>query len=355
MAVLFLLPCLCVSFSITPPSVRRFAAGPAAALNVSSYPPVHQTLWQVIKENEGVFSLLHNYIKLAPDIEAQLQNLASEVTFFAPENVAFGRLSTEQLALFESDISAHLKYHLLPRVVLEKDMHDGAQEATEQGSYVFITVQGSQRDIWINDAYILDGDHLVENGAPPPFLPISLLLASPSILNAVTPAAFFARCAHSQNRNQVVFTLSTRCCYLTNRGAVSCRNGAARMPSCSIAPRPAMICRPLCLHFKFVSSAAVKIKSLNAPPQSPTVKHSPQRPHLHPAQIARQLLLHVLLHHAASTAREQCLEVRVTPPQTASIQVDKAAAAAIARQYIFLKHNDPARFQRRFEANEQGH
>jgi hypothetical protein len=77
--------------------------------------------------------------------------------------------------LFESDVSTHLKYHLLPRVVAEKDMHDGSQEATEQGESVFITVQGADRDIWINDAYIVDGDHLAENGAapPPPLPPLS--------------------------------------------------------------------------------------------------------------------------------------------------------------------------------------
>jgi hypothetical protein len=27
-------------------------------------------------------------------------------------------------------------------------------------------VQGSERDIWINDAYIVDGDHLAQNGEP---------------------------------------------------------------------------------------------------------------------------------------------------------------------------------------------
>ncbi len=54
---------------------------------------------------------------------------------------------------------------MLPHLVTEKDMKDGGQELTEQGSLVFFTVQGTQRDIWINDAYLLDGDHVVENGA----------------------------------------------------------------------------------------------------------------------------------------------------------------------------------------------
>jgi hypothetical protein len=54
---------------------------------------------------------------------------------------------------------------MLPHLVTEKDMKDGGQELTEQGALVFFTVQGTQRDIWINDAYLLDGDHVVENGA----------------------------------------------------------------------------------------------------------------------------------------------------------------------------------------------
>jgi hypothetical protein len=54
---------------------------------------------------------------------------------------------------------------MLPHLVTEKDMKDGGQEATNQGSLVYFTVQGTQRDIWINDAYLLDGDHVVENGA----------------------------------------------------------------------------------------------------------------------------------------------------------------------------------------------
>jgi uncharacterized surface protein with fasciclin (FAS1) repeats len=119
----------------------------------------------MIKDNQGTFSQLQSYIQQAPDIELQLKSLAAEVTFFAPENVAFGRMSPEDIALFESDISTHLKYHLLPRIVTEKDMRDGTQEQTEQGSSVFITVQGALRDIWINNAYIVDGDHLANNGA----------------------------------------------------------------------------------------------------------------------------------------------------------------------------------------------
>ncbi len=101
---------------------------------------------------------------MAPDIMSQLQDDASQLTFFAPENVAFLRLSPEERALFEMDVSGNLKYHLLTRMVAQKDMRDGSQEATEEGQSVFITVQGAQRDIWINDAYIVDGDQLAING-----------------------------------------------------------------------------------------------------------------------------------------------------------------------------------------------
>lgn len=151
---------------IITPSTRRIAAHSSLLSNASNAVTT-PTLWHIIRQNDGVFSLLHGYLKLAPDIELQLQSAGSELTFFAPENVAFGRLSPEDLALFESDVSTHLKYHLLPRMVAEKDMRDGSQEATEQGKSVFITVQGAERDIWINDAYIVDGDHLAVNGDPP--------------------------------------------------------------------------------------------------------------------------------------------------------------------------------------------
>jgi uncharacterized surface protein with fasciclin (FAS1) repeats len=160
LAVMFIMPCFCESAVIVRPSRLRISVS-----NSSSYPPIDETLYHIIKDNEGTFSQLHSYIKQAPDIELQLKSLGADVTFFAPENVAFGRMTPENIALFESDISTHLKYHLLPRVVTEKDMRDGTQEQTEQGSNVHITVQGALRDVWINDAYILDGDHLVTNGA----------------------------------------------------------------------------------------------------------------------------------------------------------------------------------------------
>jgi uncharacterized surface protein with fasciclin (FAS1) repeats len=156
--------CLFASAAIILPSARAPAIHSRPALNVSAYSPADHNLWHIIRDNDGLFSQLHAYIKLAPDIELQLQGASSSITFFAPENVAFGRLSPDELALFESDISTHLKYHILPHIIVEKDMRDGSQEATEQGSAVYITVQGSERDIWINDAYIVDGDHLAQNG-----------------------------------------------------------------------------------------------------------------------------------------------------------------------------------------------
>ena len=109
----------------------------------------------------------------APAIEMLLKSADASLTFFAPANMAFGRLTADQLALFESDVSTHLKYHLLPHVVSEEEMRDGSQEQTVQGSPVLITVQSARRDIWINDAYIVDGDHVATNGAcaPPAFFP----------------------------------------------------------------------------------------------------------------------------------------------------------------------------------------
>ena len=168
LAFLLLAPSLYASAMVIVPSAQRIVAHSPLISNTTASIPTQQTLWHIIRENDAIFSQLHGYLKRAPDIQLQLQSASAEVTFFAPENVAFGRLSPDDLALFEADISTHLKYHLLPRLVAEKDMHDGSQESTEQGQSVFITVQGAERDIWINDAYIVDGDHLAENGPPPP-------------------------------------------------------------------------------------------------------------------------------------------------------------------------------------------
>lgn len=162
-AFLFVLPHLCSSAIIIKPSLQNYHLS-SAALNSSAYPPIHQTAYHFLQENDSVFCQLLSYIKQAPDVEIELKSTTVTFTFFAPENAAFDRLLPEQLKLFESDVSSHLKYHLLPIVVAVKDMRDGSQELTEQGSPVFVTVQDDQRDVWINDAYIVDGDHVTENG-----------------------------------------------------------------------------------------------------------------------------------------------------------------------------------------------
>jgi len=136
-AVLLFAHCFFASAAIILPSSRGLVIHSHPALNLSAHSPVDHTLWHIIRDNDGLFSQLHAYLKYAPDIELLLQGASSSITFFAPENVAFGRLSPEELALFESDISAHLKYHMLPHIVVERDMRDGSQEATEQGAAVY--------------------------------------------------------------------------------------------------------------------------------------------------------------------------------------------------------------------------
>jgi len=128
-----------------------------------------------------------------------LKSADASLTFFAPANMAFGRLTADQLALFESDVSTHLKYHLLPHVVSEEEMRDGSQEQTVQGSPVLITVQSARRDIWINDAYIVDGDHVATNGAcaPPHFYPhMSQLISRAGLLHAVDSVLLFDQSRH---------------------------------------------------------------------------------------------------------------------------------------------------------------
>ena len=59
LALLFFAPCLCTSaLSITPPTGHIFPA-----LNTSKYPPDVPSLFRIIRDNPGVFSLLHAYIK----------------------------------------------------------------------------------------------------------------------------------------------------------------------------------------------------------------------------------------------------------------------------------------------------
>lgn len=178
LALFLFAPFLCTSAAIITLPTSHITSHAFPSLNTSTYPPDVPSLFRIVRDNPGVFSLLHAYVKQAPDIEALLKSPAASLTFFAPANMAFGRLTADQLALFESDVSTHLKYHLLPHAVAEQDMRDGSQEQTVQGSAVSITVQSARRDIWINDAYIVDGDHVATNGArapmhtltPPPHL-----------------------------------------------------------------------------------------------------------------------------------------------------------------------------------------
>ncbi|MEX0961084.1 MAG: fasciclin domain-containing protein [Burkholderiales bacterium] len=84
-------------------------------------------------------------------------------TVFAPTDAAFAKLPPEQLKALLADkakLTAVLTYHVVPGVVMSKDVKPGMVK-TVQGSAITVTTKGGVK---VNDAKITAVDIVADNG-----------------------------------------------------------------------------------------------------------------------------------------------------------------------------------------------
>ena len=109
----------------------------------------------------GTFSTLATALKAAGLIDT-LKG-PGPFTVFAPTDAAFAKLPKDQLQALLADkakLTAVLTYHVVPGVVMSKDVKPGMVK-TVQGSTISVTTMGGVK---VNDAKVTAVDIVADNG-----------------------------------------------------------------------------------------------------------------------------------------------------------------------------------------------
>ena len=109
----------------------------------------------------GTFNTLATALKAAGLIDT-LKG-PGPVTVFAPTDAAFAKLPQEQLRALLADkakLTAVLTYHVVPGLVMSKDVKPGMVK-TVQGSAINVTTMGGVK---VNDAKVTAVDIVADNG-----------------------------------------------------------------------------------------------------------------------------------------------------------------------------------------------